>query len=40
MPNCLGPEAAKRPLTITLPPPCLSVGMFLLLNAVFALRQT
>ena len=35
-----GPEAAKQPQTITLPPPCLTVGMmFLLWNAVLALRQ-
>ena len=35
-----GPEAAKQPQTITLPPPCLTVGMmFLLWNAVLVLRK-
>ena len=35
-----GPEAAKQPQTITLPPPCFTIGMmFLLWNAVLALRQ-
>ncbi len=34
------PEAAKQPQTITLPQPCLTVGMmFFLWNAVLVLRQ-
>ncbi len=35
-----GPEAAKQPQTITLPPPCLTVGMmFFLWNVVLVLHQ-
>ncbi len=34
-----GPEAAKQPQTITLPPPCLTAGMmFFLWNAVLVLQ--
>ncbi len=34
------PEAAKQPQTITLPPPCLTVGMmFSLGNAVLGLHH-
>ncbi len=29
-----GPEAAKQPRTITLPPPYFTAGMFFFLNAV------
>ena len=38
--NSPGPEAAKHSQNITLPPPCLTIGIrFLLWNAVFGFRH-